>query len=127
MNLTRIRFRRDTAANWSSVNPVLLMAEPGYETDTRKMKLGDGATPWNDLPYLANGQQVPPGESLPTYTHVQSTPATVWTINHNLGFRPSVELFDVGGQEFDADILHTSINQVIIYLNIAAAGTARLN
>lgn len=61
------------------------------------------------------------------FVFTQATPATVWTINHNLGYRPAVELFDQGGNEFDADIVHVSDNQAVVYLNIAAAGTARLN
>lgn len=69
----------------------------------------------------------PPGSVGTTYVHNQATPATVWTINHNLGYRPAVELFDAGGNEFDADIVHTSVNQVVVHLNIAATGTARLN
>lgn len=47
----RIQYRRDTAANWAAVNPTLAQSEPGYETDTGKRKLGDGATPWGSLPY----------------------------------------------------------------------------
>ena len=48
----RIRFRRDLAATWQLVNPVLGNAEPGYETDTGKLKVGDGQTNWNDLDYF---------------------------------------------------------------------------
>jgi hypothetical protein len=47
------RLRRDTAANWASVNPVLDIAEPALETDTLKVKYGDGSTAWNTLPYSA--------------------------------------------------------------------------
>lgn len=47
----RIQLRRDTAANWTSENPVLGLGEPGIETDTYKVKLGDGSTPWNSLDY----------------------------------------------------------------------------
>jgi hypothetical protein len=43
--------RRDTAANWTSENPILLPGETGYETDTRKSKTGDGTTAWNSLAY----------------------------------------------------------------------------
>ena len=46
-----IQFRRDTAANWAGVNPVLAQGEAGVETDTRKAKLGDGVTAWASLPY----------------------------------------------------------------------------
>lgn len=43
--------RRDTAANWSSANPTLLEGELGFETDTKKAKLGDGSSAWNSLSY----------------------------------------------------------------------------
>ena len=49
---TRIVLRNDTAANWKSANPTLLKGEAGYETDTQKLKFGDGVTAWNALPYV---------------------------------------------------------------------------
>lgn len=47
----RFRVRRGTAANLATVNEVPLLAELVFETDTRKAKLGDGATAYNSLPY----------------------------------------------------------------------------
>lgn len=44
---TRIKIRRDTAANWILNNPTLEIAEIGLETDTGKFKIGSGI-PWND-------------------------------------------------------------------------------
>ena len=52
---TRIKLRRDTASNWTTTNPILAIGEPGWETDTRKIKLGDGTTAWRDLPYSITG------------------------------------------------------------------------
>lgn len=52
---TKIQFRRDTAANWTSANPILSEAELGYEKDTGKFKLGDGITAWNDQSYFSSG------------------------------------------------------------------------
>lgn len=50
-SIARIRLRRDTAANWTAANPVLLNGEVGLETDTRKFKAGDGTTAWSALSY----------------------------------------------------------------------------
>ena len=50
--MTRIQSRRDTAANWLSVNPILALGEIGIEIDTHKMKTGDGSLTWNSLPYM---------------------------------------------------------------------------
>lgn len=49
--ITHIQLRHDTAANWTSVNPILLEGEVGIETDTNKTKIGDGTTAWNSLAY----------------------------------------------------------------------------
>ena len=46
-----IKLRRDTTANWETLNPVLSLAEPGLDTDLNAVKYGDGVTAWNDLPY----------------------------------------------------------------------------
>lgn len=48
---TRIKLRRDTAANWLLANPILAAGEPGLETDTNLSKYGDGVTHWGDLAY----------------------------------------------------------------------------
>lgn len=51
----KIKHRLDTAANWTSANPVLLAGELGIESDTKKMKIGDGTTAWNNLDYFSGG------------------------------------------------------------------------
>lgn len=51
--VNQIQLRRDTAANWTSVNPTLAAGEVGLETDTRLMKAGDGTTAWTTLAYIA--------------------------------------------------------------------------
>mgnify|MGYP007065771151 CR=1 FL=1 len=53
--MTQIKLRRDTAANFTSKNPVLGIGEPAYETDTKKLKIGDGTTAYNNLDYFAGG------------------------------------------------------------------------
>jgi hypothetical protein len=47
-----IQIRRDTAANWTSANPILAQGELGVETDTDKIKIGDGSTAWTGLGYI---------------------------------------------------------------------------
>lgn len=48
-----LEFKRGTASNWSTTNPTLAPGEPGFELDTGKMKIGTGATGWNNLPYMS--------------------------------------------------------------------------
>jgi hypothetical protein len=47
----RFQLRRDTAENWTTANPVMALGEPGVETNTLKVKVGDGITAWNSLGY----------------------------------------------------------------------------
>ena len=49
----QIQIRRGTAANWTSANPTLAEGELGYETDTGKLKAGDGSTSWTSLGYVS--------------------------------------------------------------------------
>lgn len=51
----QIQVRRDVSSDWTAINPVLALGEPGLETDTLKLKFGDGVTAWNSLPYLTQG------------------------------------------------------------------------
>ena len=48
----KLQLRRDTAANWTSANPVLSSGEIGYETDTGKFKIGNGTTNWTTASYV---------------------------------------------------------------------------
>lgn len=47
-----IRYKRDTAENWTTNNPTLADGEIGYDKTNNKVKVGNGTTAWNDLPYL---------------------------------------------------------------------------
>lgn len=66
------------------------------------------------------------GSSGVAFTHSQVSAATLWTINHNLRFRPSVSILDAGGNEIEADVVHTGPNQLVIHFAVPVAGVARL-
>jgi len=51
---TRMQQRRGTATMWTNANPILGVAEIGYETDTNKFKIGDGTNRWADLSYFVD-------------------------------------------------------------------------
>ena len=78
MAYKKILFRRDLAATWTSVNPILAAGEIGLESDTGKIKLGNGSTNWVSLTYFVG--------SLQGATYVQSLVAgTGLTITGNSG------------------------------------------
>jgi hypothetical protein len=53
--VTQIQVRRGTASQWTSANTTLASGEWGFESDTGKVKIGDGSTAWNSLGYTGAG------------------------------------------------------------------------
>lgn len=83
--MVRIQVRRDIAANWTSNNPTLLAGEFGYETDTKKYKLGDGTSTWDSLGYanhLSSQQDV-------TISSLQSGQVLQWNGSAWVNVTPS--------------------------------------
>ncbi len=64
----QLQIRRDTAANWTTKNPILAQGEMGYETDTNKFKWGDGTIAWASLSYFGIGSGVTGVSSFNTRT-----------------------------------------------------------
>jgi hypothetical protein len=76
-----IQIRRDTAANWTSANPTLAQGELGTESDTTKIKIGDGTTAWNSLDYLINTvDSYTYGRNIFTATADQTTFSVTYTV-----------------------------------------------
>jgi hypothetical protein len=148
----RIRLRRSTAAQWTAANPVLFAGEAGFETDTGKLKIGDGTSAWSALYYFVNTgsstlndigdvtiTSASAGQGLvyngsawvnkaTTFTFTQSSASAEWTIAHNLGYRPGgVAVVDSGENVVLGDIVHSSDNQLVINFSSAFAGKAYLS
>lgn len=94
-----IQIRRDTAANWTSANPTLAQGELGVETDTDKIKVGDGSTAWASLGYLIDtGDYLVSSDIGST---VQGYDATI-VVDADIG---------VSVQAYDADTAKTDVAQ----------------
>ena len=52
MQTYKIQLRYDTLENWGIANPVLSVAEAAYVIDNGGIKVGNGYTPFSQLPYL---------------------------------------------------------------------------
>lgn len=59
--MATIQLKRGTAEALARVNPVLAAGEPGFVTDENRLKIGDGVTHWNDLPYIGEDNVVNKG------------------------------------------------------------------
>ena len=63
--MARIQLRRDTTANWLAANPVLAQGEQGLDTTTGLLYIGDGSTPFSQLPPFT-------GDNSAVYTKVET-------------------------------------------------------
>ena len=72
------------------------------------------------------GPQGPPG-IIETYIHNQISPASTWSIQHNLGRYPSVSIVDSGGSIVLGAVKYISENEIQISFSAAFAGRAFLN
>lgn len=63
-----------------------------------------------------------PGGSV--YEFTQSTPSATWVINHNIGRRVSVTLFNDVGDVLMSDIEHGSLNQATVTWSSPTTGSA---
>ena len=75
-----IQLRRDTAANWTSANPTLSQGEQGYETDTGKMKIGDGSTAWTSLDYFVDPSSYATSSDITTAVAPKANTADLATV-----------------------------------------------
>ena len=97
MSARKVQLRRDTAANWTSSNPTLLVGEFGYESDTKKLKLGDGTTVWTSLAYFtveaALGTQT---KSFVITNPTASADGPLWRVPYNITI-VAVHVLCIGG------------------------------
>jgi hypothetical protein len=75
-----IQLRRDTAANWSATNPVLVSGQPGYDTTNNLLKIGDGSTAWNSLAAISGVASISDGDKGDISV---TSSGTVWTIDND--------------------------------------------
>jgi hypothetical protein len=60
------------------------------------------------------------------FVYDQSTPATVWTINHGLGLNPAVVIVDSGGTQVYGTVDYVTSSQLVISFSSAFGGKAFL-
>jgi hypothetical protein len=71
------------------------------------------------------GDRGPPGQALRlAYDHVQALPASVWLVNHNLGFHPSVTVIDSAGSQWFGAVNHDDLNSLTITFRAQFSGRA---
>lgn len=114
---TQIKLRRNTAAGWTSANPVLEAGEPGFEKDTGRVKIGNGTDNWNTLPY-ASGQWGEITGTLSNQTDLQ-TALNLKISTSTKGAANGVAPLD-SNSKVPAANLPSYVDDVLEYANLAA-------
>lgn len=82
INIDNLILRNDTSVNWSTANPVLQLGELGIDTTEKKIKIGDGTTPWNELDFSSSkGAEL--GTAAPTAADDEFDVGTIWVDTTN--------------------------------------------
>lgn len=116
-------------------NPRLQIVDEGVElvldsTDVKLISVGMQGPQGTTGQIGPQGPQGDPGINGVgdlTYVHTQSSAATVWTINHNLGKYPTVTVIDSGDNVVIGDVTYLDINNLTVEFSAAFGGKAILN
>jgi hypothetical protein len=114
--VTQIQVRRGTASQWTSANPTLAAGEWGLETDTGKVKIGDGTTAWNSEPYIGAGDVTLTGTQTLTNKTLTAPVITIATSAQTASY--TLVLTD---QSDLVEISNASANTLTVPLNSSVA------
>jgi len=120
-----IQIRRDTAANWTSANPVLAQGELGAETDTSKIKIGNGSTAWTGLSYLIDAGGYATLSGVQTFTGTKTFAGTTSTLAGVL--TNAAEVATVSATAATGTIAYDVTTQSVLYYTSNASANWTVN
>lgn len=123
MSQPRLRIRRGDKSAVNSIVPA--EGEPLWVRDEKELRLGDGETQ-GGIP-IASQEYVDAIEENRRHTHEQLSPAQVWEIEHNLGFRPFVSAKHTMGSTLNGYVEHIDDDNLTVTFAGAVSGTAYLS
>ena len=123
---TTMQQKRATASRWTSLNPILLAGEIGFETDTNKIKIGDVSTHWSDLSYIVGSGTSGSYQPLTTPINFAASSQTTWNITHSLPYQPSVTTIDTYGNIVEGSVNYVDSTHITITFSVPVAGYAYL-
>lgn len=101
----------------------------GAASESHLIFRSDGTRLWHDIVGAEDGSTefVGDGSALTglSYRHVQSAPAAIWTVDHNLGRRPDVIAYNSDGEKITGAVAAPSLSRITITFSEALSGEAR--
>lgn len=76
---------------------------------------------------IATSRQIITGSNT-EFEFTQVSPLSTWTVNHNLGRRPTaVAVLSPGGVEVEAGVIHVSNSQLVVQFSQPYSGSVRVS
>lgn len=108
--------------------PTYLDSPDGKITKVSTIQSSSGVGDANKIPATGIDGKIALSLQAPeTYIHTQGVPAFTWTVNHNLGKKPSITVLDSANREIEVAVEHTSNNQAVLTFSVELSGTAHAN
>jgi len=127
MPFIQFQIRRDISTSWVSTNPTLADGEMGLETDTGKLKVGDGITSWYTLPYMSVGGPVS-GSLVPAANNVYDLGAPGSSFRHlYIGGPVSGSLVPAANNVYDLGAPGSSFRHLYVTGSTIFLGSAKLS
>lgn len=124
--VTQIQVRRGTASQWTSANSTLSSGEWGFETDTGKVKIGDGTTAWTSLAYTGAGNVTLTGTQTLTNKTLTSPIINTATTSSPVVISPK-ERTTVSATAATGTVNYDALTQGVLYYTTNASGNWTLN
>ena len=134
--MTTIRLRRGTAAQWAAANPVLAQGEPGVDTTTGALRIGDGTRAWLDLPEFRDAGALAAPQPALDVVRVESLPGGTYALDpaaatyFSLVLGGDVTLSDTGfveGQSVTVELVQDAAGGRAVTLPTAWVGAAAVD
>lgn len=114
---------------------VAISLQPTYQITASLFNSADALLAFGDTPAQIDiqlqaalrGEKGDPGSSTSRYVHTQSSPASVWTVAHNLNAKPSVTVADHLGNQIFPDVAFVDQNIVQVTHGLAITGAVFCN
>lgn len=118
---------RPTVQIVDQAQPIVQITEAEAEAVTIVETVAPVVTLVLQGPRGPQGVPGPSGAAAASYRHVQSVPASVWIIPHELGMYPNVAIIDSAGDGVIGAVHYDNENQITMIFSAAFSGEAYLS
>ena len=104
----------------------IVVDAPEVDLTVVDQEVGVGYENVEVIALLVEGPQGPPGPGFPRHQHIQTAPASTWTVSHPLGIKPAFVSVWVNDEPVEADIEILNTLTVVITFPSPTSGRVEI-